>query len=295
MLQKSGARLRDPAVSRSFWDRVAGLYDLFEWSNRKVNTAARTRVGELVPSGARVLDCAAGTGEFSLAAAKRAASVLCTDQSEAMLARARKKVRKHGLSNVTFARRDLTALPDPDHTYDAAAAGNVLHRVRVPVAAQKRRADVLGLGAEEALHRPGQGPELGLARGVGAGGQAGGQLQGGLGGKIPLDHPLAPGDDAVDGGEGDEVIVHPDGDGAPYQPARGFGKFFLARVAELQGDHVLGGPGRGVLLHAGLGLYHVGALYRLFAGTAHDRAHFIDIFGDQRAGRVHFYGCAQLF
>ena len=69
-------------MSRSFWDRVAGLYDLFEWSNRKVNTAARTRVGELVPSGARVLDCAAGTGEFSLAAAKRAASVLCTDQSE---------------------------------------------------------------------------------------------------------------------------------------------------------------------------------------------------------------------
>ena len=67
-------------MSRTFWDRVAGLYDLFEWSNRKVNTAARARVGELVPAGARVLDCAAGTGEFSLAAAKRAGSVLCTDQ-----------------------------------------------------------------------------------------------------------------------------------------------------------------------------------------------------------------------
>ncbi len=78
-------------MSRTFWDRVAGLYDLFEWSNRQVNAAARTRVGELVPAGARVLDCAAGTGEFSLAASKRAGSVLCTDQSEAMLARARKK------------------------------------------------------------------------------------------------------------------------------------------------------------------------------------------------------------
>lgn len=119
-------------MSRTFWDRVAGLYDLFEWSNRKVNAAARARVGELVPAGACVLDCAAGTGEFSLAAAKRAGSVLCTDQSEAMLARARKKARKRGLSNVSFARRDLTALPDPDGSYDAVIAANVLHLLPNP-------------------------------------------------------------------------------------------------------------------------------------------------------------------
>ena len=119
-------------MSHTFWDRAAGLYDLFEWSNRKVNAAARTRVGELVPAGARVLDCAAGTGEFSLAAARRAKSVLCTDQSEAMLARARKKVRKRGLSNVNFARRDVTDLPDPDGSFDAVIAANVLHLLPQP-------------------------------------------------------------------------------------------------------------------------------------------------------------------
>ncbi len=119
-------------MSRTFWDRVAGLYDLFEWSNRKVNAAARARVGELVPAGARVLDCAAGTGEFSLAAAKRAGSVLCTDQSEAMLARARKKAAMRGLSNLQFARRDITALSDPDGSFDAVIAANVLHLLPQP-------------------------------------------------------------------------------------------------------------------------------------------------------------------
>lgn len=116
----------------TFWDRVAGLYDLFEWSNRKVNAAARALVGELVPTGARVLDCAAGTGEFSLAAAKRAESVLCTDRSEAMLARARKKAAKRGLSNIGFAVRDITALPDQSGRFDAVIAGNVLHLLPEP-------------------------------------------------------------------------------------------------------------------------------------------------------------------
>ena len=116
----------------TFWDRVAGLYDLFEWSNRRVNAAARARVGELIPIGARVLDCAAGTGEFSLAAAKRAKSVLCTDQSEAMLARARKKAAKRGLSHIEFAVRDITALPDQSGSFDAVIAGNVLHLLPQP-------------------------------------------------------------------------------------------------------------------------------------------------------------------
>lgn len=116
----------------TFWDRVAGLYDLFEWSNRKVNTAAAARVGSLIPTGAKVLDCAAGTGQFSLAAAKNAASVLCTDQSEAMLARAQKKAAKRGFSNIGFAVRDLTALPDPDGSFDAVIAANVLHLLADP-------------------------------------------------------------------------------------------------------------------------------------------------------------------
>ena len=116
----------------TFWDRWAWFYDLAERSNRTVNAAAAARVAELVPVGARVLDCAAGTGEFSLAAAKRAASVLCTDQSQPMLDRARKKAAKRALTNISFARRDVTALSDPDGSFDAVIAANVLHLLPEP-------------------------------------------------------------------------------------------------------------------------------------------------------------------
>ena len=116
----------------TFWDRVAWLYDLMERSNRAVNAAAAARVAGLVPKGARVLDCAAGTGEFSLAAAERAETVLCTDLSLPMLDRARKKAKKRGLTNISFAQRDITALPDRDGTFEAVIAANVLHLLQKP-------------------------------------------------------------------------------------------------------------------------------------------------------------------
>ena len=132
MREKGGAGLRSRAVNRTFWDRWAWFYDLAERSNRKAYTGAVSRAAELVPEGGRVLDCAAGTGAFSLAAAKRAGSVLCTDQSEAMLDRARKKAAKLGLNNIGFAQRDITALSDPDGAFDAVIAANVLHLLPQP-------------------------------------------------------------------------------------------------------------------------------------------------------------------
>lgn len=116
----------------TFWDRWARFYDLAERSNRAVNAAAVARVAGLVPVGARVLDCAAGTGEFSLAAAGKAASVLCTDQSLPMLERARRKAQKRGLTNISFAQRDVTALSDPDGSFDTVIAANVLHLLPQP-------------------------------------------------------------------------------------------------------------------------------------------------------------------
>lgn len=116
----------------AFWDRWARFYDLTQWTNRRANAAAAARTAELIPPRARILDCAAGTGLFSLAAAERAASVLCTDLSEAMLERAKRKACRRGLTNLRFARRDVTALPDPDGGFDAVIAANVLHLLPAP-------------------------------------------------------------------------------------------------------------------------------------------------------------------
>ena len=130
----------------NFWDRVAGLYDWVELTNRRVNSAAAVRVARLVPEGAKVLDCAAGTGLFALAAARRADSVLCTDLSQAMLSRAEKKARKQGLSNICFAVRDLTALPEGNGSFDVVIAANVLHLLPEPETAVRELGRVTAPG-----------------------------------------------------------------------------------------------------------------------------------------------------
>lgn len=116
----------------AFWDRVAGLYDLAESLNRSANEAVARAAAALIPPGAAVPECAAGTGALSLAAARRAGQVLCTDMSLPMLAQAQKKAWRQGLSNIRFAQRDLMSLPPSDGRFDVVIAANVLHLLPDP-------------------------------------------------------------------------------------------------------------------------------------------------------------------
>ena len=116
---------------RGVCDRVAGLYDLAELLNRRANLAMKRETALWVPPGSRVLDCAAGTGALSLAAARRAGYVLCTDLSPDMLARAKGKGERAGLMNMEFSRRDIFA-PPPEEPFDVVIAGNVLHLLEEP-------------------------------------------------------------------------------------------------------------------------------------------------------------------
>ena len=116
----------------TFWDRIAGIYDFAESFDSGAYKAMLEGIKQIVPEGANVLDCAAGTGELSIAAAEKAGHVLCTDMSLQMLERARKKSAKKGIKNISFEERDIFSLPDEDNTYDVAIAGNVLHLLEEP-------------------------------------------------------------------------------------------------------------------------------------------------------------------
>lgn len=135
----------------TFWDKTAWLYDFAESLNPKPYRDMLKGIKAVVPEGASVLDCAAGTGELSIAAAEKAEHVLCTDMSLPMLERARKKSAKKGIENISFGERDILALPDEDNTYDVSMAGNVLHLLEEPEKAVKELCRVTKRGGRVIL------------------------------------------------------------------------------------------------------------------------------------------------
>lgn len=115
-----------------FWDKVAKYYDIAEAFNGKVYREMCELTAKLVPLHSSVLECAGGTGELSVAAAAKAVTVLCTDNSEKMLEVAREKARKKGIENIWFNRQNIFHLDACDETYDVVIAGNVLHLLDEP-------------------------------------------------------------------------------------------------------------------------------------------------------------------
>ena len=81
-------------------------------------------VGELLAEAAdvrsqhAVLDVAAGSGNATLAAARRFANVTSTDYVPAFLERARERARAEGFGNVRFEVADVEALPYADASFD---------------------------------------------------------------------------------------------------------------------------------------------------------------------------------
>ncbi len=115
-----------------FWDKVSAFYDLSESINGKVYNEMLRLTRAMTPSGAQVLDIAAGTGELSIAASRKAWSVICADTSEKMLEKARSKAMLKNIHNIRFEKRNIYHLNDDDESYDAVIAGNVLHLLDNP-------------------------------------------------------------------------------------------------------------------------------------------------------------------
>ena len=117
-----------------FWDRVAGVYDLFvNVVNRKAHEALRRIVPEWIRPEDHVLECACGTGLLTEVIAPRCAAVTATDFAPKMLKRAKTNCAAYG--NITFEAADITALGYPDGSFDKVVAGNVIHLLDDPLKA----------------------------------------------------------------------------------------------------------------------------------------------------------------
>lgn len=114
-----------------FWDRIAGVYDVFVvMTNRKVNRELCRLAEQWVNPEEEVLECACGTGMLTACMAGRCKSIVATDLSRKMLERTERKCAKYG--NVRYEVVDISRLPYPDNGFDKVIAGNVLHLMESP-------------------------------------------------------------------------------------------------------------------------------------------------------------------
>lgn len=117
-----------------FWDKVAGLYDIFEdIYNGDVNSRLSEEVAAMVSKKDRVLECACGTGLLTRGMAPNCRSIVATDFSIGMLKKAKKKCRNIG--NIRFRKADIMHIKCKDNTFDKVVAGNVIHLLDEPYSA----------------------------------------------------------------------------------------------------------------------------------------------------------------
>ena len=117
-----------------FWDRVAGVYDLFvNVINGKTHKALRQIVSDLIGPEDVVLECACGTGLLSTVIAEKCKQLTATDFAPKMLKRAEKNCADY--QNVQFRQADILSLDFPDGSFDKVVAGNVIHLLDEPMKA----------------------------------------------------------------------------------------------------------------------------------------------------------------
>ncbi len=117
-----------------FWDRVAGVYDLFvNVVNGKTHKALRRIVADLIEPEDVVLECACGTGLLSTVIAKKCKQLTATDFAPKMLKHAEKNCAEY--KNVQFRQADILSLDYPDNSFDKVVAGNVIHLLDEPMKA----------------------------------------------------------------------------------------------------------------------------------------------------------------
>lgn len=114
-----------------FWDRVAGVYDVFvHVINAKTHKALQKEVASLIHPSDTVLECACGTGFLTKVIAPRCRKLIATDFSIKMVQKTKAKCGNY--SNVQCKLADMNKLDFEDGVFDKVVAGNVIHLLDIP-------------------------------------------------------------------------------------------------------------------------------------------------------------------
>ena len=114
-----------------FWDKVSGVYDLFEnIYNKSVYQSTGESVAKYIKNTDRVLECACGTGAISVFIAPVCKELIVSDYSVGMLKQAKKKLKNY--DNIDYRRVDITDIEAEDNSFDVVVAGNVIHLLADP-------------------------------------------------------------------------------------------------------------------------------------------------------------------
>ena len=114
-----------------FWDKVSGVYDLFEnIYNKSVYQSTGESVAKYIKNSDRVLECACGTGAISIFIAPVCKELIVSDYSVGMLKQAKKKLKNY--DNIEYKRVDITDIEAEDNSFDVVVAGNVIHLLPDP-------------------------------------------------------------------------------------------------------------------------------------------------------------------
>ena len=150
-----------------FWDRVAGVYDIFvNVVNAKTHKELRNVIATQINHDDVVLECACGTGFLSAVIAPRCKSLVASDFSANMIKKAKKNCRE--FSNITFKQGNILSIEDNDETFDVVVAANVIHLLDEPIKAVKELDRVCKVGGKiiipTYMNKAGDGKTTGLSK-----------------------------------------------------------------------------------------------------------------------------------
>ncbi|MCQ2498685.1 MAG: class I SAM-dependent methyltransferase [Lachnospiraceae bacterium] len=130
-----------------FWDKVSGVYDLFEnFYNKSVYQSTGEAVAKYIKDTDSVLECACGTGAISMYIAPVCNTLFASDYSIGMLKQAQKKLKN--FENVEIKKVDITNIKAKDSSFDVVVAGNVIHLLPEPQSAMKELTRVCKAGGK---------------------------------------------------------------------------------------------------------------------------------------------------